>query len=630
MAAPGRLVGLVLITVPVLIVAGVQAPPPQPSRTGLIVGQIVDASTGRPIGGARVSLGGPSSPPQSSSAPPAPSARPLILTGTDGRFLFRDLPAGNFSISAVKPGHSDGAYGRRRPDGPNQQLRLGDGERIGDVILRLWKFGAITGTVIDEAGEPLVGVQIRAMRRVFVAGRRRFVGNLTATTDDRGVYRFGNLVAGDYMVAAAVAHAALPAELMEAVRKGGAPGALTGGPGGSAVQVGGSVYILDRGAPVPPPVSGDRLFVYPTTFYPSTTMAAQAATISVGSGMERSAIDLQLRPSATVRVSGTVIGPDGPASRLTMRLVPHFIDEVAIEQDVPTALVDDSGGFTFPAVVAGQYSLRANRLMVVGTQLRMVGDQLQVEDQRKLKSIAQTAWAAVPLVVGRIDVEGVGVVLQSGLRVSGRLEFDGTTERPSPAQLEGLAVSIEAADGTSNPVQSMPARVDTRGQFTSIAGFPAGKYFVRLPGSPVGWMFKSATYDGRDVSDTPLDLRSGDVTGVVINFTDRWTGLRGAVQTTSGVPDGGATVVAFPTDPQAWTGYGSTPRRLRSVRTAASGDYKFNSLPAGDYYVVALSEEQAADWQDPSFLQMLTAIATHVPLSDGEQKVQDLRTKEVR
>jgi hypothetical protein len=143
-------------------------------------------------------------------------------------------------------------------------------------------------------------------------------------------------------------------------------------------------------------------------------------------------------------------------------------------------------------------------------------------------------------------------------------------------------------------------------------------------------MFKSAMVDGRDVSETPLDLQGGDISGLVIHFTDRWSGLSGFVRSTRGDGDAEATVVIFPADAEKWTNYGTNPRRVRSARTSKTGEYKITSLPPGDYYVVALQEDDAADWNDPKTLEALARVAMDVTIGEGEHKIQDLRTREVK
>jgi hypothetical protein len=190
-----------------------------------------------------------------------------------------------------------------------------------------------------------------------------------------------------------------------------------------------------------------------------------------------------------------------------------------------------------------------------------------------------------------------------------------------------VPVLLEAARVTADGATQVTGRVDANGQFTTLGAKP-GRYFVRIGGSPEGWMFKSATWRGRDVSDEPFDLDS-DANDVVITFTDRWTDMHGIVLGLRG-PDPDATVLIFPMEQQAWTNYGINARRVRSVRTSRSGDYRLHSIPAGDYYVVAIPEDRAADWQDPGFLASLTAVATRVTISDGDQKLVGLRTREVR
>lgn len=590
----------------------------QSGSSGLIVGQVVDGVSGRPVANAIVSISGLPNvrivrePGRVLTASAGPARG---LTGSDGRFVFRDLPSGSFGIGASKMGYSDGAYGRRRPGGPSQQLLLADGERVGDVVVRMWKQAAITGRVVDEAGEPLVAISVRAFRRQGFVDRRLTMTR-SAVTDDRGIYRLALLDPGEYVVGVASRNATVPLPIAQS-RAGTPAGDLSREIGGaslpgtpSAIQLGDQVYMLGGGTPIPP-TSGERLFVYPPVFYPSVSEPTQASSITLSPGEEREGIDLLVAPVTTVRVSGTVMGI-GNNPGLPVRLVPTYQSEIALEGDAPVTVTDGSGAFSFAGVPPGDYLLQST------TRLRNVRFDAERADDLE--------FAELPLTVGRTDIHGLVVPLRPGLRISGRFEFEGTTTRPT--SLTSVQIAVESAGG-SLPFGASGTRAGNAGTFSSAA-LVAGRYFVRVTGSPRGWMFKSATLSGRDVADTPLELRDGDVTDVVITFSDRWSGLSGTVLTAAGAPDPDAVVIAFPTDPQTWSSSGFNPRRLRGVRTAKSGQYTFATLPPGEYYVAALPGDQAVDWREPRFLESASRNARRITIGDGERPTQDLRTQGVK
>ena len=99
-------------------------------------------------------------------------------------------------------------------------------------------------------------------------------------------------------------------------------------------------------------------------------------------------------------------------------------------------------------------------------------------------------WATVPIAVGDADVTGVNIVLRTGLRVSGRVEFEGSADKPTPEQLSRTPVMLEPADGQMDRGVTPPGRIDGKGQFTSF-GLPGGRYYVRA-GAPTGWTLKGA------------------------------------------------------------------------------------------------------------------------------------------
>jgi hypothetical protein len=331
--------------------------------------------------------------------------------------------------------------------------------------------------------------------------------------------------------------------------------------------------------------------------------------IAVSAGEERAGIDLRLQPAVTVRVAGSLVATESVLATVPVLLRPAGSDDPSLEADWPAAISDADGRFTFPAVPAGDYTLRA------------------------ATSRQPLYWGESPIVVGREDIDGIALNLQPGFRISGRVIFEGHTPAPPPSALKELSIVVEPAAGTwTLSERTSTIRVDTTGQFTT-AGLPRGRYFLRLSDSPVGWMFKSAMHGGRDLSDVAVELLAGDVTGVGLTFTDRWTSFSGLVLPSQGVPTGmaiDATVLLFPVDPQFWNDPASNPRRIRSTGTGKNGEFTFASVPPGEYYAVAVTDESANDWQDAGFMQTLTRFATRVTIDEGEHKKLDLRMRDAR
>lgn len=601
------------ITIP----APVSNQPPATPATGLIAGRVVDGLSSRPIAGAIVSLFG-------AGAGPTPRA----MTNANGYFVFRRLTKGSYALTASRPGYVDGAPGRRRPGGISAPLEIEEGQRIADVVIPIWRQGTISGTVTDEAGEPVIGAQVTGFQRRLVGGRYRIVRRLVAMTDDRGIYRLTSLEPGDYLVAFVWRETSVPLATAQLMRAGlGGPDEkvqqmlrerLTLQPGvgviGSTatIQVGSSVRDLPPGLPSPPP-SDAAVFIYPTEFYPGVPSAVRAAVVTLASGQDRTGIDLSLSPMKTVSVSGMLIGPDGALASAALHLVPA--GDVMSDLDTSATMTDPGGEFTFLGVPPGQYTVtvvRAPRPPAVPAT----------------NSDDPTLFAETAVTVGDRDVRNVMVTLQRAARIAGRFEFDGIRDRPDAAMLKRVPITLEPADpsataaGTS-PVALPPGHADDTGAFKT-AGAPRGHYRVRVGALP-GWELKGVMAEGRDISETPLDLRTTDVNDVVITFTDRPTKVAGRVLTNDGNPDADAIVVTVPLDQSSSSEYGVNPRRVRSTHAARDGSYTITALPPGEYSVVAIHEDTTPDWQDPRVLEELARSGSDVRLTEGDTRVQNLK-----
>ena len=270
-----------------------------------------------------------------------------FVTDDTGAFAFRDLPAGRYSLSAMKVTYVTMSYGALKPGRSGQSIVLTDGQTQSNIVMKLPKGAVITGTVRDEAGVPVPNVQIEVMRFVVSGGVRSatFGGSGLYRTDDRGVYRVFGLMAGEYSVSASVG-----ANLFDSAKLKRA----------SAADIDAAIKSDADGTTAPAPNADDSDgLVKANVYYPGTTIEADAGAVSVAAGEERSGIDITLQFVPAVTIEGRLIGPDGKLPKtvtLTMMEVGTVAQRMRPRFAYPS-LTD--GTFSFGSVSPGQYMITA-------------------------------------------------------------------------------------------------------------------------------------------------------------------------------------------------------------------------------------------------------------------------------
>ena len=594
------------------VVPQTQAPP----RTGLIVGQVLDGQTNRPIPEAIVTL--------MASGPGVDSRERtrVVMADTEGRYFFSELPPGSYSIGAVKAGYPQNFVGvSRAAVGTTGRVDLAVGERRSDSRIYLWKHATIAGTVLDELGEPMVGIEVLALRRTVTAGQVNLVAvsGGTATTDDRGAFRIAELRPGwSYVFTVPSSQTTLPIAMFqsgvwqknEELRTAISEFQILGYR--SNQQIGDLVLMTESGFSWPPaPTESGQLAVYPVTFYPATTSASDATVVSLEPGEERLLGTIQVRPVPAVRVSGKLVGPNGPMGLTAMRLsavgdaLPQMLDPV-------TGLTNPEGDFTLLGVPPGQYVLRVMTPRIAG------GTTPPSTPERPI------LWASETITVGETDLSNLTISLRSTFRVSGQIEFKGTSPVPTGEVLrESIRLALEPATGSWGGAATS---VDAAGTFrTGVAG---GTYFVTSVGPP-GWYLDEVRFDGRDFFDLPIEIK-GDVAGVQLVYSDQASQVAGTVRAGQGSGESSPLVIAFPSDRRQWVGYSRRfPRRVVSGTVDRSGAFALTALPPGDYLLAAIPES-LENWRDPKVLESIARSATRVSLARHEKRTVDLTLTAVR
>jgi Carboxypeptidase regulatory-like domain len=114
-------------------------------------------------------------------------------TDEAGRFLFRDVSAGDYVLTVLHDGIK-----LRVP------ITLTAAQRFENVTLEVKSAPAISGSVFDPNGERVAAARVQAFRTVYSVNGPRVQSVMSVATDDLGEFRLFWLRAGEYYVSASL------------------------------------------------------------------------------------------------------------------------------------------------------------------------------------------------------------------------------------------------------------------------------------------------------------------------------------------------------------------------------------------------------------------------------------------
>ena len=245
---------------------------------------------------------------------------PVTLGRADdnAHFLIERLEPGSYVISAAKQGY----FTDEHKPGLQATVDVAAGAQVKDIVVRLMPLGVIAGRVVDEANDPVRGVEVRLLAQEHYRGREFLNAMSAAISDDRGEYRIYDIRPGSYF---------LLAEHNVGKEWEKASGTM--------------------------PPKGSRLdTAYPPMLYPATTDMLQAQKIAVNAGDMLNA-DFALFPVQAVSIQGRVF------NGLTNRPVSHpsvtaFWGESATVMARKAEVSDNSNEFEIRGLGPGTYTLR--------------------------------------------------------------------------------------------------------------------------------------------------------------------------------------------------------------------------------------------------------------------------------
>jgi hypothetical protein len=278
---------------------------------------------------------------------------------------------------------------------------------------------------------------------------------------------------------------------------------------------------------------------------------------------------------------------------------------------------DKNGQFTLNNIAPGDYTIQARGVQMMTTDS---GGDRMVFTMRAGGGDGQTEFGNAPLSVGGEDVSNVVIMTSKGTSVSGRITFEGGAK---PANTATVRVSAMAAESDGSPMLSGGSSSLTPEGTFEIKGL-MGQRLFRVNGLPPGWILKSITHNGADVTDTGIDVKANEpISGLDITVTNKLTEINGSVMGSDNKPATDYTLVVFSQDAEKWRV--PMTRHVTGTRPNQDGRFQVKNLPAGDYYAIAIDYIASGDWQDPEVLERLKSKATKFILEEGAVKQLELK-----
>jgi 5-hydroxyisourate hydrolase-like protein (transthyretin family) len=530
--------------------------------TGTLRGRVFGADTGQPLRRAQVQLNPETAPPG------APSESQATTTDADGRYEFKGLRAGRYTVRAQKSSYLAISWGQQRSGEPGKLIGIVDGQTIDRVDFALPKGGAITGRVLDEFGEPAAEVQVAVMRVQSIGGARRLlpVGRMVST-NDIGEFRLSALPPGGYYVSATL-------------RTSNAPNV------------------------------GDDRSGYASTYFPGTSDLSAAEKIAVGPGQTISEITIPLLPIRTARITGLATDSFGRPLQGIVAANRRLSSGTTLGMVLPSMLspweIRPDGSFMISGLAPGDYTLQFQGPSVNGPD----GE-----------------YASLDVSVYGTDVTGISLVSSKPPTLTGRVVLSAANlEMLRPA---GIRVSWApfVIGGTVMTMGSGPHPTAIADDWSFQIRVRPGMTRLNVHGLQPPWTVKSVRYRGSDVTDTGLEVRVGeDLNDVEVELTSKTTTLTGTVTNlpTEAMPDYWA--VVFPQDRDKRV---PPSRYVRSARPDQDGRFTITMLPPGDYLAFAAAGPDTGEATEPEFLDRIERRATRVSLTEGETRRIDLKLSSI-
>ena len=477
-------------------------------------------------------------------------------TDNEGKFLFEEVTAGTYILTAQRTGYINQTYGAKAPGSGMTPLKLDGGQVMKDLVFKLVPQGMIFGRVVDDDGDPLPNFTVQTSRWGYVNGKKQMqmMGNSSSQAD--GTFVIGNLRSGRYYLSA-------------------------------DSRNNNFTYGVDRPGSRKPEES------YLKTYFPNVLDAASAALVDVAEGAEVRGVEIHVRRGRVYEVRGRIdSGPSGP-KYASLMLIPkggagNFLDRRQAQ------VQGKDGEFQFKSVTPGTYILQSQFA------------QVETKDPTGEFTKSTLLVAHLEVTVADQNIENLIVPLAPGPEIKGVFKTEGADPSPQTAAAAKAPPSIQFRP-TDDPMSPGVAYANANDDGTfRMQGVTPSVVRVTVYGLPETTYVKSITFGGQDVNGKDLDLTSGSGGSMEVVISPNGAEVTGTVRDADGKPVPSAIVQIC----------SKSGELAKSANTDQNGAFDVKGLAPGEYKTFAWEDRGDGIITDPDLRKAFESKATVVKLSE--------------
>jgi Carboxypeptidase regulatory-like domain len=552
-----------------------------PQNSGYrISGMVVDSLTGQPLDRATVNV----------VSSTDGEVHFTVLTSSDGRFLFANLPAAKFVLTASRPGYV--YQGFHQHEGFSTAIVTGPGKNSENVRFPLARSAVISGVVTDEWGDPVRDAQILLFEYGLTSGSRDSHIANRAATNDLGQYRLAHLHTGNYTVM-------VIAKPWYASSQFG-PRFIQNPPEGDGVA-----FVPEAWSQISHPSDATSPILdvaYPAIYFPNALSLAEAGKLSLTPGAVIIA-DFALHPVPSAHLfvrtpaAPSSAGPDDtqpadPVNINVARKIGEYVEDAApVRREIAPGLTELSG------IPPGEVTITSITQQDSGSTT--FSQTLDLSGNRELDLTPRGGHSDVSGTVLLPTTPSPPATAPAGAQIVEDPRIQTSSDDPA----EGEASISEGAGQVATRLQfrsaktgeSYAADVSVDGSFSlASASLPPGTYEVSFP-DDFAHQVASMEATGAKVSGRTIDISGGEPVRLVVHVAEANCSVSGVV-VKDGKPVAGAMLLLVPQDPT------QDPATFHRDESDSDGTFMLGGVFPGRYTLLAIENGWDLEWASASVL----------------------------